>query len=751
MSAGRSLRRQLLRMGWASARRAGGGRVRAAALLLATLAVAVGLTAEVAVDAAYSGMYHRSAQRSLVYQAAHPDRPAVAEAVDGFDDLDGLQYSVVWIRPLTANAPLPPGLDRWPDPGQAVLSPALRTALRTAGDPDRYGDAVGTIGDEGLASPGERYAYVNPKGDRLTASSQARKAVGFGTSAPGASGDWIFVAPRERLRTGLYLVLVPALVLAFVAARMGSQGRDRRTALVSALGGGLRTRVWLNLGESALPVLTGAVLGVLPAFAVATGGDIRLPWIGYELSAADLRARALALALAGAASAVGVLTLVCLLHRTASRASARSTRLAAHKGTLIRWAAFACPLLLLATVWIPGTLDIAEYSSLRATLYTTGVATVMATLPCAVAVLAASVGGGLARSARRTGSGGALVAGRHIAAHPGVTARLVAGIGIAMVLVSQVQLKSVQYGSTAAAAATTQRLIGTSVLSLELETGTLTRAEAEETLDALPSAAEPVAVYQTGSLTGSRPPGTRLQGDCAALKALDLTCPAAGATRRVPVARAGTRLRTVLQWVGIGPVLTHVDVRRGDVLPAKLTEDTAPASLMLVSADGRDLPEQRIKEILNARLPLGAATAGTFGETWLLGANLSAAHGRWVIFLGVPGILLLALAVALANLGEFIRFSRVLAPLTVLTGRRTVFWSTAFWGLLAPMLAATAIGCVAAVWLAAPQEDALSGITLSSAMLTGTSAGLALLSVVSYGWGARAATAEAARWRPYGE
>ncbi|NEB38028.1 hypothetical protein [Streptomyces sp. SID14515] len=667
--------------------------------------------------------------------------------MDGFDEIDGLQFSVVYLRAASPNTPRPPGLRSWPEPGEAVVSPGLKAALIRQGEPDRYGEIVGEIGVEGLASPGENYGYVNPT-DAQWGTSKAIEVVGFGAESPGPSGDWIFVAPRERLQTGMYLILVPALILAFVAARMGSAGRDRRTALISALGGGARHRFWLNMGESALPVMGGAFVGLMPAV-VTMLVDVRIPWIDYVLSAADMKRFWWLLGLGGFSAAAVVLMLVCLLHRTAKRSKSRSTRLASRGSDMIRWAALACPLLLLATVWIPGMLDVAEHSQLRATLYNTGVALVMVTLPCAVAVLAGGAGARLALSARRTGDAGALVAGRHAAAHPGVTARLVAGITIAMVLVTQLQLKNVQYGSAAQAAAATQQVLRESVLLMEVGDGALDGGKLAATLDRLPSDIAVVATYEVQGADESEPPGTRLQAPCGDLKALGLVC--SPGLRSVPVSEANARTRTVLQWIGSGPVLEQFEVRQSRPLPEKPTAENRPAALLLVSRDGSPLPAAEIKQTVRTGLPVGEASVGTFGETWLLGANLASDHGRWVVFLGTPGVLLLALAAALANLAEFIRFSRSVAPISVLTGRRRVFWSSAAWGLLAPLLASVMTGYLAAVWLAAPQEDTTQGIELSSSLLVGTAGSLSALAVIIWWCGAYSAIRESSRWRPSGD
>ncbi|MEV0260290.1 hypothetical protein AB0I49_02950 [Streptomyces sp. NPDC050617] len=663
-------------------------------------------------------------------------------AINGFDVVDDLQHSVVYLRPLSNKAPLPPGIDRWPAPGEAVLSPALLRTLKAEGAADRFGRVVGSIRDEGLASPGERYAYVNPRDGQLNKKS-ALPVVGFGGPKSAPSGDLLFIKDRGRLLPALYLILLPAGVLSLVAVRMGSTGRDKRTALVSALGGGWGARAWLNIGESAIPACAGAVLGTLPGLLVAFTGNVRLPWIDYWISSADLQRWWWALVLAGVTAAVALLLLVCLLHRTGRGRKTRSTRLAARSSKAIRWAALASPLLVFATVWGPAQLDPAQHSDLRMKLYNTGVVAVLVTLPCAVAVATAAIGGRLAQSTRRTGSVGTLVAGRHAAAHPGVTARLVAGVGIAMVVVSQLQLTSLQFGETARAAQATANRVGTTVLILDTRPDRLTRNQVSTVLDRLP----PIAV--TLSLQQPRDPRSNdpvlLQGPCHALQAVKLPC--ASGTTRATSNGADKRIAEAVRWTS--PVAGRFDVRQGAVLSDKTAGKEG--TFLLLSADGKSLPVDQIKQLLRNELPAATASVDPPGASWLVGANLSAAHGRWVIFLGVPGVLILAVAVALANLAEFLRFSRMVAPLSVLTGKRKIYYSTAAWGLLAPLMAAIVTSVIAAVWLAVPQEKPADGIELSSGMLTGTAAALGILAILTWWWGSRAAIRQSIQWQPHGE
>ena len=69
----------------------------------------------------------------------------------------------VLVAGLTDAPPTPPGVDRVPGPGEAVVSPALAALLKTVPADqlgDRIGTVVGTIGDAGLRSPDELVAVI---------------------------------------------------------------------------------------------------------------------------------------------------------------------------------------------------------------------------------------------------------------------------------------------------------------------------------------------------------------------------------------------------------------------------------------------------------------------------------------------------------------------------------------------------------------------------------------------------------------
>jgi hypothetical protein len=157
------------------------------------------------------------------------------------------------------DAPVPPGLDRLPGPGELVVSPALARRLR---DPDASllrerlaGRVVGTIGDAGLVGPAELAYYA-----------------GSDTLAPGERVQRIdaFGGPRsEPLDPVLYLLvtiivvvlLAPIAVFIASAVRFGGEARDRRLAAVRLLGADRGMALRIAAGESLVGALGGIAVG----------------------------------------------------------------------------------------------------------------------------------------------------------------------------------------------------------------------------------------------------------------------------------------------------------------------------------------------------------------------------------------------------------------------------------------------------------------------------------------------------------
>lgn len=132
------------------------------------------------------------------------------------------------------------------------MSPELARAGAAEGIGSRYGRVVGHIGMAGLASPGERFAYVR-------ADVKATREDGwFGVKGFGARslplGESRDAAPLGQFLTMVLLTFgFAAMILVVIAARLGSAARDRRLALLAVLGGRSGTWIWCSCLRSARP------------------------------------------------------------------------------------------------------------------------------------------------------------------------------------------------------------------------------------------------------------------------------------------------------------------------------------------------------------------------------------------------------------------------------------------------------------------------------------------------------------------
>ncbi|MFI8105387.1 ABC transporter permease [Streptomyces sp. NPDC086023] len=733
---GWGLGRQLVRTGRQAGRRAEAGRIRFVALLVATVAVALGLASLVAVDATYEGQEARGFSRAPVFQEEAKERPARALWAVANDALRvSGPFTVQFIVPLTDDAPLPPGVRAWPGPGEAVLSPALRERGEAEGIRTRYGRDVGTISAQGLQSPDELLAYVRPL--RIPSGQDARPIVGYG---PEEGPVYYFTGQTEYAKQQwhfqvmpLLLLLLPAFVLLAVAARSGAHQRDRRTALVEVLGGTTRHRALIVTGEALTPVAVGGAVA-LGAVALACSVDLRLFWTGHVVVAGDLAGRWWALVLAVLAALLVVLAVVVVTDRFGRSRRSSGNRPRAARRSPVRWAV-ACPVLLLVAVRGP---DLFEPGT-NAYVMTNwaGVAGTLATLPAAIAVLTATLGRALGRAGHRWGKPGLLIAGRRAATHPGPVARMTAGVVVALGLLLQVVAWQGQFGDAARAAQATVQRVGESALVLRPR-GATTEQLAAFTR-ALPGDVEVIALS-----VSPEDESVTVRGHCPALQVVGLDCPAS------PTALDGAphdlRLRELLGWYG-GPDGTLV-VERAE--PAnKQAAEGGLTQTVLVSRSGVDLSVRGTRQLAYQVFPLGA-DVDTIGGEWLTAASVNRLQGRWITLFGRCGISVLGAAAALSALAEFLRHGRALAPLTGLAGNHRVYWSTAAFTILVPLSLAGLAGCTIGVWLAFP-KTAGGASYITDDLLAGCALAVAAIALVAWIWGSNSSARQAAAWRPRGE
>ncbi|MGW8992206.1 ABC transporter permease [Streptomyces zhihengii] len=742
-----TLTRQLLAVGRNAGRRTEAGGVRFIALLLATLVLSVGLAGIAAVHAVYAGKEERRAARTPVASDAKDGAAGSTRWLVNSDSLEGeRRFSLVFLSPHAGDAPLPPGVDRWPGPGEVVLSPALRAAGASEGIDRRYGRPAGTIGASGLDEPTEWLAYVRPRDGVAPAESDI--VSGFGPSAgtittglePGFGRqddkpEFMFQAAV------LGMLVLPALALLFVAARTGAHARDRRTALVTALGGRRSDRALVSLGEAARPALLGALLGA-PAVAASLLRDLRIPYTDYVLSAAYMRGYGWWAGLTPLAALVVVLTAVVLVD-LARRQTAAGTRPHGARGARLALPAALCPLMVLLAALGP---DLAgRDSAVRMLISWAGVAGTVITLPAAVAVLTAAAGRVLTRRGQKHGLAGTLVAGRRTSTHPGATARMVTGITIALIVLMQAAAWQGLFGSQSAEAQQRTDRVGRSLITVGAR-GTVPPEAVRDFLERVPDTDAVLLVPPADRTAFDKP--VILHGSCEALANLRLPCPATAA--RVDGVPDDPRLRELLQGTMLGkPIL---EVRRSDAHDIAAQAAAAaeePLRLAVLSRGGKALSVPALKQLASDVLPRGAQIAAP-GEDEVTAGVPNRDQGRWSALLGVIGIAVLALTASLTGMSEFLRHGRALAPLSVLTGGLSVFRTSSAWSVLAPLALAGLVGSVVASRLAAPVSA--GGESYISPELRWSAMGVVLLvSVLMWQWATTVAVRQAHAWRPRGD
>lgn len=166
------------------------------------------------------------------------------------------------LEPEGAGAPLPPGVGKFPAPGEMVVSPALEELLKSKDGKllrERLPYRVtGTIGESGLIGSAELAFYTGADG--LAPKVDGSTVTRIDTFQPKK-------APSERMDPVLLLLvlvvfvvlLMPVGVFIAAAVRFGGERRDRRLAALRLVGSDSRMTRRIAAGEA----LAGAMLGLV--------------------------------------------------------------------------------------------------------------------------------------------------------------------------------------------------------------------------------------------------------------------------------------------------------------------------------------------------------------------------------------------------------------------------------------------------------------------------------------------------------
>lgn len=412
---------------WRLSRAGGRNALLASGLAVAAAAVATALL--MLTLAADLGFQQRSGRTDWRTPVASGE-PVAIQAV-GTTFSGGRPVVVVDVAQLPGrSAPAPPGLARFPAPGEVWVSPALASLLHQLPADRRpvRGAVAGILGREALARPGELVAVV---GHRPT----ARAVTAERAADPRRPGD--DVTPTRvaaftgrsledrngRMYTGLgqvvtLLVIMPILVLGGSSARLSVARRDRRLAQLRLLGASPGRIAGLTGAEAALTGAAGAGLGVL-GYAVLVPVAARVPVAGGSWYARDLwLGLPLVLAVAAAVVALVVVSALTGLRQVVIGPLGVARRSRPAGASALRAAVFAVAVG--AVAWASGkdspAATLAAFLAIFASLAVIG--------PLVVRLL----GGIVRRVARRPET---LLAGRRLLDDPKAAWRTVSGLTLA--------------------------------------------------------------------------------------------------------------------------------------------------------------------------------------------------------------------------------------------------------------------------------------------------------------------------------
>lgn len=679
---------------------------------------------------------HRLDAREPIFAASAGSPDVVARWNVRDDYFVDRQFLLLYVAPLRASAPPPPGLPRWPEPGEAFLSPALAAADRQGSVHHRYGTFGGTIASDGLADPDEWVVYLRPSDDARFDRYDGRTAItGFGRHT---TPDDPARTDNEQTRTlgQFYWLLIvvcatPAALLLVVAARSSSEVRDRRRAMLSALGASPAATACVIAGEAAVPILLGAAIGYAATLLVSFTG-VWLPLADYRVSAGDLartRAGSAWLSLFTVVLLIALVTAVNLRDRTTRGSTAPravSARIRAWPLLL-----FMCSLAVL--IWLATTAyqeHGLQFNSLRVQAFLAIMVVNLATLPAVVGTIAKPVGLAAARLGNRRGSVPAIVGGRWLADRSGPTARMAAAVvvGLGILSISQVLVaQAAQARETVAVrSAVGDRIVTIRSRGADQDAARFVRAVGAD------------RVFTVATDATGRP---MLVGSCQAMAALGPVpdCPA-GARPISAVTTSASRVGWALR-AGIG----SIDVG-GDFPVATQMPSSARITSFIVLNSGGGAGFDAVAGAAFRELAMPEIT--TSGQLAIAGAVDLARTYSWLSLFGSAGAGVLVVAALIGALDVFIEQARALGPLGTMVGDRRVYFATAGWNVTLPLVVATAAGGLFAALLGFLFTRMRSSGTVSVGTLAVGCAIVVVFACIAGVTCGAIASRSAARWRP---
>ncbi|MEV7022316.1 FtsX-like permease family protein [Kitasatospora sp. NPDC093558] len=279
-----------------------GGREALARLAMIAAAVAIGVGLLLSTFASVNAI-GRANERQLWMNSGTKGRTEAPAAVDPLwwyahgDFYDGKELFEVEVAPTGPTSPVPPGLTRLPAPGEYYASPALEKLLRDVPAVqlgDRFpGRLAGTLGDAALPSPDSLSVVIGRTADEVRAGPHARQITTIATALPAeCDNDCYGHGERGDAMTLILTVVAGALifpVLIFIgtATRLSAATREQRFAAMRLVGATPRQVSVVSAVESTVASVAGTVLG-FGLFAALRPVVATVPFTGSRFFPSDL-------------------------------------------------------------------------------------------------------------------------------------------------------------------------------------------------------------------------------------------------------------------------------------------------------------------------------------------------------------------------------------------------------------------------------------------------------------------------------
>lgn len=618
-------------------------------LALAVMLVALAAVSITVVDVTYEGRSERTYARAPVDDGGG----ALFLYGYGFTGSRLAPVSVTYWEPLSDDAPLPPGVDVRPGPGQAVVSASLEN------DPDierEFGPVVGVVSGEGLGSPQERVVYYRPPtGAQMSA--QMEPATGYGNASSADPGSELLnVQPAWLLKLfiGLF-VLLPSVVLLAVVATSGRGAQSMRLARLELLGATPRLLFRLAF----CPVLRAYVLGsagAVSVLAVACFVDTPLP--DYSLYAQDIRSNGLRVF--GTLLCALVLCAVYLRLVIRPRQPSASTRPKVKEPRYPGWVA-ACGATVVVACGILGTQEAAMQSPTATYWFIAGTIVMVCTTPAILGWIIRQISTTMIRTGWAKGRPAMLVAGRDLNVTLRSGVRLASVQAILVFVVTQAAMFNVLGTSEVASAEATFRHVDGRAVQITVPDSATTE-QVEQVLTALPDSVSPVLVHT-------------------AMRNMDSPDAYFEATLSV----GSGELNDLHLETGLSPstmlpdplpyFVADADVKviEGDLVSAAAITDpeTIERTIVVIATDHNTVDVVSLKGLVNSVVAPGW-TVDIPGEDWRAGAWLRAHQSRWISFTGLVGALVLSIAIWIRALTENREASRRLSTFGAFVGSDSI-------------------------------------------------------------------------------